>query len=54
MVNSINSIWAGVVGSLGVPDFIYNIITTVLTGGAAMVIFFIVNRLIFPEGERKE
>lgn len=36
---------------MGVPGFIYNIITTVLTGGVSMVIFFIVNKIIFPEGE---
>ncbi|EOS23122.1 hypothetical protein C806_03225 [Lachnospiraceae bacterium 3-1] len=51
VVNSINSIWVGVAGTLGVPDFIYNIITTVLTGGVSMVIFFVVNKIIFPEGE---
>lgn len=51
VVNSINSIWVGIAGTLGVPDFIYNIITTVLTGGVSMVIFFVVNKIIFPEGE---
>lgn len=54
VVNSINSIWVGVAGTLGVPDFIYNIITTVLTGGVSMVIFFVVNKIIFPEGEAKK
>ena len=33
-----------------VPDFIYNIGTTVLNGGISMVIFFFVNKIIFPEG----
>ena len=36
-----------------VPDFIYNIGTTVLNGGISMVIFFFVNKIIFPEGEAK-
>lgn len=51
VVNSINSIWVGVAGTIGIPDFVYNIITTVLTGGVSMVIFFIVNKKIFPEAE---
>lgn len=36
---------------LVVPDFIYNIGTTVLNGGISMIIFFFVNKIIFPEGE---
>ena len=40
IVNSINCIWVAVAGLL-VPDFIYNIGTTVLNGGISMVIFFI-------------
>ena len=43
-----------VAGSLGVPDFLYNILTTVLTGGVSMVIFFAINKLIFPEGDAKK
>ena len=31
---------------------IYNIGTTVLNGGISMVIFFFVNKIIFPEGEK--
>lgn len=49
VVNSINSIWVGAAGALGVPSFVYNILTTVLTGGVSMVIFFGVNKMIFPE-----
>ena len=52
IVNSINCIWVAV-ASLLVPDFIYNIGTTVLNGGISMVIFFFVNKIIFPEGEAK-
>ena len=37
------------VAGLLVPDFIYNIGTTVLNGGVSMVIFFFVNKIIFPE-----
>ena len=52
IVNSINCIWVAVAGLL-VPDFIYNIGTTVLNGGISMVIFFFVNKIIFPESEAK-
>ena len=50
IVNSINCIWVAVAGLL-VPDFIYNIGTTVLNGGISMIVFFFVNKAIFPEGE---
>ncbi|MCR5715725.1 MAG: hypothetical protein K6G23_02645 [Lachnospiraceae bacterium] len=50
IVNSINCIWVAVAGLL-VPDFIYNIGTTVLNGGISMVIFFFVNKIIFPEAK---
>lgn len=52
IVNSINCVWVAVAGLL-VPDFIYNIGTTVLNGGVSMVIFFFVNKIIFPEGAEK-
>lgn len=48
IVNSINCIWVAVAG-IFVPDFIYNIGTTVLNGGVSMVVFFFVNKVIFPE-----
>lgn len=50
VVNSINCIWVAVAGKM-VPDFIYNIGTTILNGGVSMVIFFVVNKIIFPESE---
>ena len=53
IVNSINCVWVAVAG-LFVPDFIYNIGTTVLNGGISMVIFFFVNKIIFPEGEAEK
>ena len=52
VVNSINCVWVGVAGAF-LPDFLYNIGTTVLTGGVSMVIFFFVFKIIFPEGEAK-
>ena len=51
IVNSINCIWVAVAGAF-VPDFVYNIGTVVLNGGVSMVIFFFVNKIIFPEGEQ--
>lgn len=50
IVNSINCIWVAVAGKY-VRDWVYNIGTTVLNGGVSMVIFFFVNKIIFPEGE---
>ena len=52
VVNSINCIWAAVAGHF-VEPWLYNIGTTVLNGGVSMVIFFFVNKIIFPEGEAK-
>ena len=50
VVNSINCVWVAVAGSF-VKDWLYNIGTTVLNGGVSMVIFFFVNKIIFPEGD---
>ena len=52
IVNSINCVWVAIAGMF-VPDFIYNIGTTVLNGGVSMVIFFFVNKAIFPSEENK-
>ena len=52
IVNSINCIWVAVAAKF-VPDWVYNIGTTVLNGGVSMLIFFFVNKIIFPEGEAK-
>ncbi len=49
VVNAINSVWVGVASFL-LPAFVYNIGTTVLTGGVAMVVFFVVNKIIFAPG----
>lgn len=48
IVNSINCVWVAVAGKY-VPSFVYNIGTTVLNGGVSMVIFFVVNKIIFHE-----
>ena len=50
IVNSINCVWVAVAGMF-VPNWLYNIGTTVLNGGISMVVFFFVNKIIFPEGE---
>ena len=52
-VNFINRVWVAVAGLL-VPDFFYNIGTTMLNGDISMVIFVFVNKIIFPEGEAKK
>lgn len=50
IVNSINCVWVAVAGMF-VPDWLYNIGTTVLQGGISMVVFFFVNKIIFPESK---
>ena len=52
IVNSINCIWVAAAGKF-VPDWVYNIGTTVLNGGVSMVIFFFVNKIIFPETKKE-
>ncbi|MGN0645098.1 hypothetical protein [Gemmiger sp.] len=51
IVNPINCIWVAVAGLL-VPDFIYNIGTNVPNGGVAMLVFFFVNKIIFPAEQK--
>lgn len=48
VVNSINCIWVAVAGSF-VPGWLYNIGTTVINGGVSMVVFFIVNKIVFND-----
>jgi putative flippase GtrA len=48
VVNSINCIWAAVAGHFVAP-WLYNIGTTVLNGGVSMVVFFIVNKIVFAD-----
>ena len=55
IVNSINCIWVAVAhDGWGVPDLLYNVGTTVLNGGVSMVVFFFVNKIIFPSTEEKK
>ena len=53
VVNSINCIWVAVAESF-VPGWIYNIGTTVLNGGVSMVVFFVVNKIVFKPAPVKE
>jgi putative flippase GtrA len=50
IVNAISNLWIGVASSF-VSPFIYNLGTTILTGGVAMVVFFFANRYIFKENK---
>ncbi len=50
IVLSIDSVWKGVIVSL-IPEWVAKIGTVILNGGVSMVVFFFVNKLIFPEGE---
>lgn len=47
IVNSVNCVWIAVAGQY-VPSWLYNIGTTALNGFISMVIFFVVNKRIFP------
>ena len=53
VVNSINCIWVAVAGNF-VSGWVYNIGTTVLNGGVSMVVFFIVNKIVFADGSPKK
>ena len=48
VVNSINCIWAAVAGHVVAP-WLYNIGTTVLNGSVSMVVFFVVNKIVFND-----
>lgn len=48
IVNSINCIWVAVAGNF-VRGWLYNIGTTFLNGGVSMVVFFIVNKIVFND-----
>ena len=50
IVNSINCAWAALAGHFVAP-WLYNIGTTVLNGGVSMVVFFIVNKIVFKNKE---
>ena len=46
IVNAVSNIWIGVASHF-VPPLVYNLGTTFITGGVAMVVFFFANKLIF-------
>ena len=50
VVNSINCIWVAVAASF-VDGWLYNIFTTLLNGGVSLVVFFIVNKIVFSDGK---
>ncbi len=50
VVNAVSNIWIGV-ASYFVSPFIYNLGTTFITGGIAMVVFFFANKRIFKEAK---
>lgn len=52
VVNALSNIWIGVASNF-VSPLIYNLGTTFLTGGVAMVVFFFANRYIFKESDKK-
>ena len=49
VVNSINCVWVAVAGHY-VDGWLYNMGTTTLNGGVSMVVFFIVNKIVFNDG----
>ncbi len=48
VVNAVSNIWIGVAESF-VPEVVYNLGTTFITGGVALVVFFFANRFIFKD-----
>ncbi len=52
VVNAISNLWIGVASNF-VSPIIYNLVTTFITGGVAMVVFFFANRFIFKESDKK-
>ena len=51
VVNSINCVWVSVAGHF-VPSWLYSIGTTLLNGGVSMVVFFLVNKIVFNDGAK--
>ncbi len=52
VVNSINCVWAAVAGNF-VKPWVYNIMTIILNGGISMVVFFIVNKIVFNDNKNQ-
>lgn len=47
VMNLFNCIWVPVATALSIPDYLYNIVVTFVTGGVSMVIIFAVDKMIF-------
>ena len=54
IMNLFTCIWNPVTAAFGIPDAVRNIVTTVATGGVAMVIIFAIDKTIFAEGFGKK
>ena len=52
IVNAINSVWTGVAVAF-LPDVLYNLLTTFIQGGVAMIVFFFVNKIIFNDAKKE-
>lgn len=52
IVNAVSNLWIGV-ASYFVPPIVYNLGTTFITGGVAMVVFFFANKFIFSEAKKE-
>ena len=50
VMNLFTCIWNPMAAHFGIPDFLFNIVTTVVTGGVSMVIIFAVDKTIFSPG----
>lgn len=48
--NAINGLWLPLAQARFDPA-VYNLLVTFITGGASMVIYFFVYKIIFPEGK---
>ncbi len=53
IVNSINCIWVSVAGHF-VAGWLYNIGTTMLNGTVSMVVFFLVNKIVFNDSKEEK
>ena len=50
VMNLFTCIWNPVTAAFGIPDAVRNIVTTIATGGVAMVIIFAIDKTIFAPG----
>ena len=50
IMNLFTCIWNPVTAAFGIPDAVRNIVTTIATGGVAMIIIFAIDKTIFAPG----